>query len=100
MRLIARSTLREYGNNHAAAKPHLTAWEDVVKAAKWASMNDVRSQMSSAVPLNAERVRFEIGGNNFRLIAAIDFDRQVVFVKFIGTHAEYDKVDALTVSQF
>ncbi|RJF78803.1 type II toxin-antitoxin system HigB family toxin [Rhodopseudomonas palustris] len=50
--------------------------------------------------LNRERVRFENAGGNFRLIAAFDFRRQVAFVKFIGTHAEYDRVDALTVSQF
>jgi mRNA interferase HigB len=50
--------------------------------------------------LNRERVRFEVAGGNYRLVAAFDFRRQIVFVKFIGTQAEYDRVDALTVSQF
>lgn len=50
--------------------------------------------------LNRERVRFEVAGGNYRLVVAFDFRRQVAFVKFLGTHAEYDRVDALTVSQF
>jgi mRNA interferase HigB len=50
--------------------------------------------------LNRERVRFEIAGGNYRLVAAFDFRRQIAFVKFIGTHAEYDRIDVLTASQF
>jgi mRNA interferase HigB len=50
--------------------------------------------------LNHERVRFEVAGGNYRLVAAFDFRRQIAFIKFVGTHAEYDRVDASTVSQF
>jgi mRNA interferase HigB len=50
--------------------------------------------------LNRERVRFEVTGGHYRLVAAFDFRRQIAFVKFIGTHAEYDRIDALTISQF
>jgi mRNA interferase HigB len=50
--------------------------------------------------LNRERVRFEVAGRNYRLVAAFDFRRQITFVKFIGTHAEYDKIGALSVSQY
>ena len=63
-------------------------------------MQDVQGSFSKAKILNAQRVRFEIAGGNFRLIAAVDFRAQIVFVKFIGTHSEYDAVDALTVSKF
>lgn len=63
-------------------------------------MEELKAAFSSAVVLNGERARFEIAGGNYRLIAAYDFRRKIAFVKFIGTHAEYDKVDALTVSQF
>jgi mRNA interferase HigB len=63
-------------------------------------MDDLRSAAPAVKILNGERVRFEIAGGSFRLIAALDFRRQIVFVKFIGTHAEYDRVDALTVAQF
>ena len=61
---------------------------------------DVQKAAPKAKVLNRERVRFEVAGGNYRLVAAFDFRRQVAFVKFIGTHAEYDRIDALTVSQF
>ena len=63
-------------------------------------MQDVTAAASKAKVLNGERVRFEVAGGDFRLIAAINFTHGIVFVKFIGTPAEYDRVDALTVSQF
>jgi mRNA interferase HigB len=71
-----------------------------VRAAHWASTDDVQKASPSAKVLNRERVRFEIGARNYRLGAAFDFRRQIAFVKFIGTHAEYARVDALTASQF
>ena len=63
-------------------------------------MNDVQNEAPSARVLNGERVRFEVAGGNYRLIASFDFQRQAVFVKFLGTHREYDRIDALTVDQF
>jgi mRNA interferase HigB len=59
-----------------------------------------RAQTPKAKVLNRDRVRFEVGGGNYRLIASFDFRRQIVFVKFVGTHAEYDAIDALTVARF
>jgi len=72
----------------------------LVKASNWASTDEVQQAAPKAKVLNRERVRFEVAGGNYRLIAAFDFRRQVAFVKFVGTHAEYDRVDALTVSQY
>jgi mRNA interferase HigB len=63
-------------------------------------MDDVRAAASTVKVLNRERARFEVAGGEFRLIVAINFTAGIVFVKFVGRHAEYDKVDALTVSQF
>jgi mRNA interferase HigB len=63
-------------------------------------MDEVRSAAPNVKILNGERVRFEIAGGNFRMIVAFDFRRSIAFVKFIGTHAEYDRVDTLTVSLF
>jgi mRNA interferase HigB len=63
-------------------------------------MEDIRRVAPTAKVLNRERARFQIAGGTHRLIAAVDFRRQIVFIKFIGTHAEYDAVDALTVAQF
>jgi mRNA interferase HigB len=63
-------------------------------------MDDIRRAALKAKVLNRDRVRFEIAGGNYRLIASFDFRRQIVFIKFIGTHAEYETVDALSVARF
>jgi mRNA interferase HigB len=85
----------------ANAKASLLYWYQLTsKAADWKSTNDVQKAFPHAKVLNAERVRFEIAHNTFRLIVAFNFRAQIAFIKFVGSHAEYDKVDALTVSQF
>lgn len=98
MRIIARNTLVDYWEKHPASKPSLTHWLRVAKDASWADPQTVIADFSKAKVLNGERVRFEVAGGNFRMIVAFDFSRQVAYVKFIGTHAEYDRVDALTIS--
>ena len=100
MRIVADRNLREYWRRHPEAIPALTHWRHTVMEAEWTSMPDVLKSFSKAKVLNGERARFEVAGGNFRLIAAFDFRKQVVFIKFIGTHAEYDAVDALTVSMY
>jgi mRNA interferase HigB len=100
MRVIAWNTLVAFYTVHPETKASLTRWRALTKAATWNSMEELKAAFSSAVVLSGERARFEIAGGNYRLIAAYDFRRHIAFVKFIGTHAEYDRVDALTVSQF
>ena len=100
MRIIARNTLAEFWISHPEAEVSLKRWYSLTKSAGWMSTNEILRTFPKAVVLNAERVRFEIAGGNYRLIAAFDFGRQLVFVKFLGTHAEYDRIDALTVSKF
>ena len=100
MRVVAYRHVREYWQRHPGAERALEFWHDMVRAAKWQSMQDVRGSFSKAKILNGERARFEISGGDFRLIAAFDFGSQIAYVKFIGTHAEYDAIDALTVSMF
>ena len=100
MRVIARNTLVEFWNDHPEARVALERWYKLVRAAHWTSMDDVQKAAPKSKVLNRERVRFEVAGGNYRLVVAFDFRRQVAFVKFIGTHAEYDRIDALTVSQY
>lgn len=100
LRLIARNVLVEVWGKHPEAKPSVERWYALIRAAGWTSTDDVQKAAPKAKVLNRERVRFEIAGGNYRLVAAFDFRRQIAFVKFIGTHAEYDRIDALTVSQF
>jgi mRNA interferase HigB len=100
MRVVAYRHLRDYSQRHAAAAKSLEFWHDTVRASSWQSMQDVRHSFSKAKVLNGERARFEISGGDFRLVAAFDFRVQIAYVKFIGTHAEYDAVDALTVAMY
>jgi mRNA interferase HigB len=100
MRVLARNTLVEFYALHPETKSSLEHWLCLVRAAQWKSPNDVRDSFPKASVLNGERVRFEVAGGSYRLIVAFDFGRQVAYVKFLGTHAEYDRVDALKVSLF
>ena len=100
MQLISRSTLCGFWEKHPDSEVSLRAWERRIRAAKWATMTDVQAAFPKAKSLNGERARFEIAGGRYRLIAAFDFSRRIAFVKFIGTHAEYDRIDAFTVSPF
>jgi len=100
MRVIARNTLVGFWSKHPDARVALERWYSLVKAAHWTSTEDVQRAAPKSKVLNRERVRFEVAGGNYRLVAAFDFGRQVVFVKFVGTHAEYDRIDALTIAQF
>ena len=100
MRVIARHVLLDFARAHPETAISLERWYRLVKAANWNSMDDIRRAAPKSKALNRDRARFEVAGGNYRLIAAFDFRRQIVFVKFIGTHAEYDAIDALTVARF
>jgi mRNA interferase HigB len=100
MRIIARNVLVNFWTSHPEAKVSLERWYHLVKTASWNSPDDILRSSPRAKVLNRDRVRFEIAGGNYRLVAAFDFRRQIAFVKFIRTHTEYDRIDALTVSQF
>jgi mRNA interferase HigB len=100
MRIIARNTLVEFWNEHPEARVALERWYKLMRVAHWTSMDDVQKAAPKSKVLNRERVRFEVAGGNYRLVIAFDFRRQVAFVKFIGTHSEYDRIDPLTVSQY
>jgi mRNA interferase HigB len=100
MRVIARNVLVNFSDRHPEAKTAIERWYRLVRAAQWNSTDDIQKAAPKAKVLNRERVRFEVAGGNYRLVAAFDFRRQIAFVKFIGTHAEYDRINALTVSQF
>ena len=100
MRVIARNTLVDFWSEHPEAKVALERWYKLVRAAHWTSTDEIQRSAPKSKVLNRERVRFEVAGGNYRLVVAFDFQRQVAFVKFIGTHAEYDRIDALTISQF
>lgn len=97
MRVIARSTLEAFWNAHADAKQPLLAWYDEALSAKWNGPQDIKRLYASASFIGGNRVVFNIKGGNYRLITAVAYRYQAIYIKFIGTHAEYDRVDATTV---
>ena len=100
MRIIARKTLAAFSKKHPNARISLDHWSSIAEMADWSDTNDIRATFPKAKVLNGERVRFEIGGGNHRLVVAFKFKRRLCFVKFLGTHAEYDRIDALEISQY
>lgn len=100
MRIIAASNLTAYGAIHPDARASLDRWIEVMEGTTCATTSEVQAVFGSSKVLNGERVRFEVAGGSYRLIVGFKFKNQIAFIKFIGTHAEYDDIDALTVSQF
>lgn len=97
MRVIAVSTLRAFWAQHPDAEQPLKAWYEEVRNASWTQPADIKAQYRSASVLKNRRVVFNIKGNDYRLIVAIAYNSQIVYVKFVGTHRQYDQVDAETV---
>jgi mRNA interferase HigB len=94
MRVISRKSLKDFWEKHADAEQPLKAWFHETKHADWKSFNDIRSHYRSADLLSGHRVVFDIKGKTYRLIVRIHFNTGIVFIRFIGTHAAYDKIDA------
>lgn len=99
MRIIARRTLIEFAARRAGQRDHgalpsaLQAWFQEVRTAEWRSPADVKRSYATASIINAERVVFNIKGNSYRLVVAIDYERSIVWIKWIGTHEDYDTID-------
>jgi len=99
MRIIAVSTLREFWSRpgRGDAEQPLRAWVHVVRSAEWSKPTEVKEMFRSADVLPGGRVIFNIGGNKYRLVAAVHYRGQRVYVRFVGTHREYDGIDAKTI---
>jgi mRNA interferase HigB len=103
MWVIARKTLtrfvetRKTAADYRALKGAVDTWYAEASAASWANHAEVQKHYRTASIINAERVVFNIKGNDYRLVVAIRYDKQIVFIKWIGTHEEYDKIDVATV---
>jgi mRNA interferase HigB len=96
MHVISKKALVLFGQRPdcSDARAPLEAWYREAKAAEWNDPNDIKSKFRSASILKNSRVVFNIGGNKYRLIVRINYDSRVVFVRFVGTHEEYDSVNA------
>ena len=97
MRVIAVSTLRAFWERYPDAEQPLKAWYEEATSATWTQPADIKAHYRSASVLKNRRVVFNIKGNDYRLVVAIAFKLQIVYMKFVGTHEAYDNVDAETI---
>ena len=97
MRIIAKKALREFWERHADAEQALKAWYHDAKNAEWKRPADIRQTYVTASILANNRVVFNIRGNTYRLIVAINYDFGIVYIRFVGTHTEYDHIDAESI---
>ena len=96
MRVIARKALREFWEKHNDVESALKSWYSEAEKSIWNSPNDIKEEYPSASILANNRVVFNIKGNKYRLIAKINYDFKIVWIRFIGSHSEYDKINANT----
>lgn len=97
MRIIAKGTLRDYWLSNPLSETPLLEWYDTVRNSAWQSPNDVRKTFGNASIVANSRVVFNIKGNDYRLVAKIDYKYQLAFVIWVGTHKEYDRIDVTKV---
>lgn len=100
MRVISRRTLELFWKKHPDAEQPLKAWHEKVLKMTWTSRESIEKEFGGVKIIKGDRARFKIKGNDFRLLVAIDYKRSWVYIKFVGTHAEYNKIDAETINQF
>ena len=94
MRVVAKKILRDFWEKHEDCEQQLKAWFREAQKAEWKNPNQIKIEYPSASILNDNRVVFNIKGNNYRLIVKINYEYEMALIRFIGTHAEYDKINA------
>jgi mRNA interferase HigB len=97
LRVIAKRTLREFWELNPDSEQQLMSWYRESSKAEWNSPNEIKEQYASASILKNSRIVFNICGNKYRLIVEINFPREWIFIRFIGTHKEYDKIDVNSI---
>jgi mRNA interferase HigB len=97
VRIIARRTLNDYGTKYAEAKPFLEAWYADADKAVWQTPQDITDRYAHASILRNSRVVFNIKGRDYRLIVKVEYSLGIVFIRWFGTHDDYNKIDADTI---
>ena len=93
MRIIARRTLRVFWEANSDAEQPLKAWFREAQAAQWGSPHDVKAQYRSASIVGGNRIVFNVAGNKYRLVVKFNFAHRIAYIRFVGTHADYDLID-------
>lgn len=94
MRVIAKKMLRDFWEKYADSEQQLKTWYKEASKANWSNPNEIKKEYAKASILKGGRVVFNIVGNKYRLVVDINYERQWIFIRFIGTHNEYDKIEA------
>lgn len=97
MRIISKKALSDFWRRRPASKVELEAWHVEAKHAKWATPADIKAKYGNASILKEGRVVFNINGNNFRLVVKINYAFSTIYIRFVGTHEEYDQINAQTI---
>jgi mRNA interferase HigB len=97
MRILSKSTLRQFREHHRDAEHPLRAWLAEAKTDEWKEPRDIARRYANARVIGRNRAVFGIKGNAYRLVVSINYDKGLVYVRFVGTHSQYDRIDALTV---
>jgi mRNA interferase HigB len=97
VRIIAKKTLKVFWEKHKDCKQQLKSWYDETLSANWTSTKDIKTNYPSASFLNDNRVVFNIKGNSYQLIVKINYKYKMVWIRFVVTHAQYDRIDATSV---
>jgi mRNA interferase HigB len=96
-RIIAKRVLREFWEKHRDCEQYLKTWYQTANSSDWKSPNDIKQTYANASIIANNRVVFNIKGNDYRLVVKFNYQRQWAFIRFIGTHREYDKIDSTTI---
>lgn len=96
-RIFSKSTLREYWEKQPDSEQYLKTWYDTAMNADWKTPSDIKQTYAYASILKDNRIVFNIKGNSYRLVTKFNFEKKWIFIRFIGTHNEYDKIDANTI---
>jgi mRNA interferase HigB len=96
-RIIAKKALKDFWEKHPETEQHLKTWYETAKQASWKTPNDVKKTYVSASIIAGNRIVFNIKGNEYRLIVKFNYQREWAFIRFVGKHADYDKIDASTI---
>lgn len=97
MRIISRKTLKEFWEKHPDAAQPLQAWYADLRTSKWKSPSEIETAYRNASFVGNNRVVFNIKGDTYRVVAAVEYQFGIVYIRFVGTHEEYDRIDAATV---
>lgn len=97
VRVLSKKRLREFWQKHSDCEQQLKSWHQEAKDAKWKTPGEIKEEYPNASILEDNRIVFNIKGNKYRLIVKINYKYSIVWIRFVGTHGEYDKTEATTI---